>query len=89
VRLDARGDGVTEFQYEERVPRQRAAERLADIAYALTGGETLELRHQDEHVSVPVADEVLLIRRSTSKGDQVQVDVTLSWSSPSPPDPAA
>jgi amphi-Trp domain-containing protein len=78
---------VTEFEYEERVPRQLAAERLADVAYALTGGVTLELRHEGEHVSVPVADEVLLVRRTTSKGDRVEVDVTLSWTSPNPPDP--
>jgi amphi-Trp domain-containing protein len=76
---------VTEFQYEEHVPRQRAAERLADIAYALAGGDTLELRHQGGHVSVPVADEVLLIRRSTAKGGRIEVDVTLSWSSPTLP----
>jgi amphi-Trp domain-containing protein len=80
---------VTEFQYEERVPRQLAAERLADIAFALTGGAALELRHEREHVSVPVADEVLLIRRSTTKGGRVEVDVTLSWSSPGLQDPGS
>jgi amphi-Trp domain-containing protein len=81
-RLDAHRDAVTDFEYVERVPRQRAAERLVDIAYALTGGETLELRHDGEQVTVGVADEVLMIRRSTSKGDRVEVSIELSWSSP-------
>ncbi len=82
--LDAQTDGVTEFEYKERLTRQSAAERLADIAYALTVGETLELRHGGEQVSVPVADEVLLIRRSTPKGGRIDVEVRLSWSSPDP-----
>ncbi len=77
---------MTDFEYVERVPRQRAAERLADIAYALTGGDTLELRHDGQQLKVPVVDEVLLIRRSTSKGDRVEVTIQLSWSSPELPD---
>ena len=75
-------DVVTDFEYVERVPRQRAAERLADIAYALTGGERLELRHDGQQIKVRVADEVLLIRRSTSKCDRAEVTIQLSWSSP-------
>jgi amphi-Trp domain-containing protein len=82
VPLDAHTDAVTDCQYVERVPRQRAAEHLADIAYALTGGETLELRHEGREVKVPVADEVLLIRTSRSTGDRVEVAIQLSWSSP-------
>ncbi|MGZ8694697.1 MAG: amphi-Trp domain-containing protein [Gaiellaceae bacterium] len=91
VRLNAHGDAVPDFEHVERVSRQRAAEHLVDIAYALTGGETLELRHGGEQVTVAVAEEVLMIRRSTSKGDRVRVDVTieLSWSSPDRVDPAS
>ena len=89
VRFDAHSEAVTAFESEERLPRQLAAERLADIAYALTAGETLEQRREGEHVSVPVADEVLLIRRSSSRGDRVEVEVRLSWSSPNRPDVAA
>ena len=88
-RLDAHSDAVTDFDYVERVPRQRAAEHLVDIAYALTGGETLELRHGGEQVTVAVADEVLMIRRSTSEGDRVEVTIELSWSSPDRVDPAS
>ena len=83
--MNAAGD----FEYVERVPRQRAAERLVDIAYALTGGETLELRHDGEQVTVTVADEVLMIRRSTSKDGRIEVAFELSWCSPDVVDPAS
>jgi len=71
---------VTDFEDMERVSRQRAAERLADIAYALAGGDTLELRHNGQRVAVPVADEVLLIRTSKSTSGRVEVAIQLSWS---------
>ena len=34
---------MAEFKQEERLSRQQAAERLIDIAYALTAGGPLEL----------------------------------------------
>lgn len=68
-----------EFEYDERVSRQRAAERLVDMAYALAGGGALELRGGDARVSVPVADDVLLRRASRSDGERVEVEVVLSW----------
>jgi amphi-Trp domain-containing protein len=75
-----------EFRDEERLGRRQAAERLADIAYALTAGLTLELRDGVGRVSVPVPDEVVLRRTSTSTGGRVHVELELSWSaSPSPP----
>ena len=67
------------FEHTEHLSRQEAAERLVDIAYALTGGSALELRH---HVAVPVADEVILLRRTASTGAETVVDVLLSWSVP-------
>ena len=79
----------TNFEYVERVPRQRAAEHLVDIAYALVGGETLELRHDGKQVTVTIADEVLMTRTSTSKDGRVQVAFELSWSSPDDVDPAS
>jgi amphi-Trp domain-containing protein len=82
VRLDAHTRTATEFEYEELLTRQAAAERLADIAYALTGGETLELRRAGEQVSVPVPGEVQLIRRSTSTHGRVEIEIRLSWSLP-------
>jgi hypothetical protein len=77
----------TAFTHEERLKREQAAQRLVDIAYALTAGDTLELRHEGTRVSVPVADEVVLLRRSTSSGDdRIAVDVLLSWSAPAVPE---
>jgi amphi-Trp domain-containing protein len=71
---------VTDFEHEERLPRQRAAERLVDIAYALTVGETLEVRTSSEQVKVPVGDTVILTRGSRADGDLVEVEVRLRWS---------
>jgi amphi-Trp domain-containing protein len=80
---------VTEFEHVERVPRRRAAEHLVDLAYALTGGESLELRHDGEKCAVAVPDEVLMMRRSTSKGDRLEVSIELSWSAPDRANPAS
>ena len=70
---------MTGFKHQERVSRQQAAERLADIAYALTAGGTLELRVAGEQLSVRVVDEVLLKWRGQATGDHVMVEVELSW----------
>lgn len=63
----------------EHLSRRQAAERLTDVAYALTTGGPLSLGpgRQDR---VPIADEVVLKRESRSCGGQVQVDLELSWS---------
>jgi amphi-Trp domain-containing protein len=66
-------------RHEEHVSRQQAAERLVDIAYALTTGGTFDLRTEAEGVTVPVADEVVLRRESKSNGDRVEVEVRVSW----------
>ena len=71
---------MTHFKHEERLSRQQAAERLADIAFALIAGGTLELRAEGEQLRVPVAGEILLTRESKSSGDRVEVEVGLSWS---------
>ena len=78
-----------EFRHEEHLSRQLAAERLVDIAYALTGGATLELRAHGEHVNVPIADEVVLKRTSTTEGERVDVHIQLSWSNARAPGPRA
>jgi amphi-Trp domain-containing protein len=77
---DRTGLLVTDFKHEECISRQYAAERLADIACALTAGETLELRAGGELIRVPVADEVLLKRESRSDCDRVEVELALRWS---------
>jgi amphi-Trp domain-containing protein len=71
---------VTRFEQDEQLSREQAAERLVDIAYALTAGGMLELRASGARVSVPVADAVLLRRESRSQGDGVHVEVVVSWS---------
>ena len=70
---------VTGFKHEERASRRQAAERLADIAFALTAGETLELRAGGERLKLRVAGEVLLRRRDKTTGDHVSVELELSW----------
>ena len=70
---------MTDFKHEEHLSRQQAAERLADIAYALTAGGTLELRADGEEVRIPVGGDVTLKRASKSNGERVEVEVGLSW----------
>jgi amphi-Trp domain-containing protein len=73
---------VSDFELEERLSRERAAERLTDIAYALTVGGTLEVMTGGHRVSVPLADTVLLTRGGSTEGDRVDVEVRLTWSAP-------
>ena len=79
---------MADFEHEEHVTRVEAAQRLVDVAYALTGGDALELRHGGSHVTVPVSDNVVLVRRTTSTGDEIEVDVLVTWSAPAAPDHA-
>lgn len=78
---------MTEFEHEEHVTRLQAAQRLVDIAYALTAGNALELRQEGTQLSVPVADEVRLVRRTTFSHGEIEVDVMLSWSAPTASEP--
>ena len=71
---------MTQFKHDEQLSREQAAERLVDVAYALTAGGTLELSANGVRVGVPVADAVLLSRESRTDGDRVQVELVLSWS---------
>lgn len=80
---------MTEFEHEERFPRQRAAELLADIAYALTMGDTLEVRTSSKNVRVPVGDTVVLTRGSRADGDRVEVEVHLRWTAVAADEPDA
>ena len=70
---------MTGFKHKERVSRREAAERLVDIAFSLTAGETLELRAGGERLRVRVADEVILTRQGKTTGDHVYVEVELTW----------
>ena len=70
---------MTEFNQDERVSRQQAAERLIDIAYALTAGGPLELIEAGRRITVPVEKELHLEQRLRSNGDRVELEVELSW----------
>jgi amphi-Trp domain-containing protein len=78
--MSATRTGDFKHKEAERVSRQEAAERLIDIAYALTGGGPLELSAAGRRATVPVPNELLLERELKSKGDQVGLDLKLSWS---------
>jgi amphi-Trp domain-containing protein len=78
--MGATRTGDFKHKEAERVSRQEAAERLIDIAYALTAGGPLELSAAGRRVTVPVPNELLLQRELKSKGDQVGLDLELSWS---------
>jgi amphi-Trp domain-containing protein len=70
---------MSHFKHEERLSRQRAAERLIDIAYALTAGGPLELSAGGHRVTVPVANELRLLRELKSNGDQAALELELTW----------
>jgi amphi-Trp domain-containing protein len=70
---------VTEFKQDERLSRQEAAERLIDIAYALTAGGPLELIAAGRRITVPVEKELRLERCLRSDGDRVELELGLSW----------
>jgi hypothetical protein len=71
---------------QEQLSRQQAAERLTDIAYILIAGGALKL-DDDQQVSAPVGDQVMLRRDSRSMGDRVELRLRLTWSTrkPAPP----
>jgi amphi-Trp domain-containing protein len=71
---------VSEFKHDERLSREQAAERLIDIAYALTAGGPLELIAAGRRVTVPVDKELRLERWLRSNGDQIELELELSWS---------
>ena len=71
---------MSDFKQEERLSRQRAAERLIDIAYALTAGGPLELSAGGRRITVPVGNELLLERELKSRGERVTLELELSWS---------
>jgi amphi-Trp domain-containing protein len=87
ARVRAHGDTISNFRHkgEERLSRQQAAERLIDLAYALTTGGPLTL---DGDQQVTIADEVVLKRDGNSKDDRVLLEIELSWSTKSAVAPA-
>ncbi|HYZ80204.1 MAG TPA: amphi-Trp domain-containing protein [Solirubrobacteraceae bacterium] len=74
---------MSDFNHkDERLSRQEAAERLIDIAYALTAGGPIELTAAGRRITVPVARQLRLERELKSNGDRVELGLQLSWSAP-------
>jgi amphi-Trp domain-containing protein len=75
---------MSDFKHkeQERLSRRHAAERLIDIAYALSAGPPFELRVDGEQIRVPVPDELHLERQLKSRGEQVELELELTWSRP-------
>ena len=67
---------------EERLSRRQAAERLIDIAHALTAGGPLELDADGRRTAVPMANEVRMRRELKSEGDRVELELELTWAIP-------
>lgn len=61
-----------------RLSRQQAAERLTDIAYALTSGGRLKLG-DDQEVSIPATDHVSLKCATKAEDGRVELGIELSW----------
>jgi amphi-Trp domain-containing protein len=79
-----------EHKETEHVPRQAAAERFTDIAYALSTGGRFDFTVNGEHVSIPIGDGVRLKRELKLTEGHVELELELSWSTahataPSPP----
>jgi hypothetical protein len=64
----------TRHKEEKRLSRQQTAERLIDIAYALTAGGRLELSAAGRRV-IPVANELRLECQLKSKGHQIELEL--------------
>ena len=81
---------MTDFIYRvsDRVTRQQAAEQLMDIAYTLAAGAPLEFRLDGRHVSIPLAEEMLLEREGQSSAQRIELELQLSWTSPYAEEPA-
>jgi amphi-Trp domain-containing protein len=72
--------GDFERTHTERVSRQQAAERLTDLAYALTAGGSVQLSLGGRRVTVLIAEEVCLQRGARVDGEHVGVELRVSWS---------
>jgi amphi-Trp domain-containing protein len=65
-------------QEAKELSRQQAAERLTDIAYALTAGGRLRVDNDDE-VDLALAGRMRLKRERRSRNGRVELEIELSW----------
>ena len=68
----------------ERLTRREAADRLTDLAYALTVGEPFTVG--DGEVAGQVPDELVMKRKSTAEEGHMSLRLEMSWSSRGGPD---
>jgi hypothetical protein len=68
----------------ERVTRRQAAERLTDLAYALTVGGPIEMG--DGEVTGRIPEELVMKRGTTAQDARVGLQLELSWPSREEPD---
>ena len=73
-----------EFDQQEYLSRQQAAERLIDIAYTLAAGGPLEISLEGRLITIPVTNELRLERALKSERERVELRVVLTWSGPQP-----
>ena len=73
---------MSDFKDEERLSRRQTAERLVDVAYALTAGLPLELNVGGRRITVPTGDELRLGRKLKSEGGRVELELDLTWAIP-------
>ena len=75
---------MSDFKHkdEEQLSRRQAAERLVDIAYALTAGRPLELNSDGRRITVPMGNELRLGRKLKSEGDRIGLELDLTWAIP-------
>jgi hypothetical protein len=78
MRRPARQMSATDPKDGEPVTRREAAERLTDLAYALTVGGPFTV--EDEEMAGQVPDELVMKRKSTAEDDRVALRLELSWS---------
>jgi amphi-Trp domain-containing protein len=74
-----------DYSDEERLSRQQAAERLTDIAYALTSGGPIEIRIDGHSVKLPIGEDLVLKRESGSNQGRTRLQLELSWSTATAP----
>ena len=70
--------GDMKHEDSEHLSRQQVAERLTDIAYALTVGSKVRIGN-DQEVDLAVAGRVTLVRDSTSQDGRTELGIRLSW----------
>lgn len=70
---------VTDFKHTERMSRQRAAERLTDVAYALVVRSPVALQIAGQRVVVPDAEELLVQWDVGCADGRLQLEMVVRW----------